>query len=53
MDWAEQAKVMLVPCAGCLSMWQPDESCPICNDVDLSEANEEAVCQQESKVISQ
>lgn len=50
-DWVELTPIMLVPCQGCSALWQPDQSCPICDDVDLSEVNEETVCQQESTVI--
>ena len=49
-DWVDLVPIMLVPCQGCSALWQPDQSCPICNDVDLSEVNEEAVCQQDLKV---
>ena len=51
-EWVELVPIMLVPCTGCGSLWepdqhcpicdwQPDQSCPICNDVDLSEVKEE------------
>ena len=50
-DWVELTPILLAPCTGCGALWQPDQSCPICDDVDLSNVNEEAVCQQESKVI--
>ena len=51
-DWVELTPILLAPCTGCGALWQPDQSCPICNDVDLSEVNEEAVCQQDLKVTS-
>ena len=40
-EWVELVPIMLAPCTGCGALWQPDQSCPICNDVDLSEAKEE------------
>ena len=49
-DWVELTPILLVPCSGCGALWQPDQSCPICNDVDLSNVNEERLCQQELKV---
>jgi hypothetical protein len=49
-DWVELTPLMLAPCSGCGALWNLEQSCPICNDVDLTEVNEEAVCQQELKV---
>lgn len=40
-EWVELVPVMLAPCTGCGALWEPDQSCPICNDVDLSNTNEE------------
>jgi len=40
-EWVELVPVMLVPCTGCGGLWQPDQSCPICDDVDLSNVKEE------------
>ena len=51
-DWVELTPILLAPCTGCGALWQPDQSCPICIDVDLSEVNEEAVCQLYLEVTS-
>lgn len=52
-DWVELTPLMLVPCSGCGALWNLEQSCPICIDVDLTEVNEEAVCQSELMDISQ
>ena len=40
-EWVELVPIMLVPCPTCSALWQPDQSCPICDDVDLSNVKEE------------
>ena len=34
-DWVELQPVLLAPCKGCGALWQPDESCLICEEVSL------------------
>ena len=53
-DWVELTPILLAPCTGCGALWQPDQTCPICNDVDLSDVNQKMVNQLEGeqKVIT-